>query len=165
MNTKMKVFQNMHVFAHNCSMFTQLSVKCSEREWCNILNLLCDWTMSEVTLNINYPPVKSTDDWLIKSMEQSSSWEANRSSSSQEISCIVCNLKVHYHIHKTPPLVLLWARSSWRSILILSSCICINLPSSLFASDLLTKGLFASFLSLYVLRVLPISFVLIGSPE
>jgi len=69
--------------------------------------------MSEVTLNINYPPVKSTDDWLIKSMEQSSSWEANRSSSSQEISCIVCNLKVHYHIHKTPPLVLLWARSSW----------------------------------------------------
>ena len=32
-------------------------------------------------------------------MEQSSSWEANWFSASQEILHILWNLKVHYHIH------------------------------------------------------------------
>jgi len=32
-------------------------------------------------------------------MEQSPSWEANQFSVSQEIPCILWNLKVHYHIH------------------------------------------------------------------
>jgi hypothetical protein len=35
-------------------------------------------------------------------MEQSPSWEANRSFGSQEIPCILQNLKVQYHIHKSP---------------------------------------------------------------
>ena len=35
-------------------------------------------------------------------MEQSPTWEADRSSSSREISPILCNSKVHYHIHKSP---------------------------------------------------------------
>jgi hypothetical protein len=39
---------------------------------------------------------------LTHSIEQSSSWEANRFSASQEIPCILWNPKVNYHIHKSP---------------------------------------------------------------
>ena len=36
---------------------------------------------------------------LTHSMEQTPSWEANRSLATQEIRLILCNLKVHYRIH------------------------------------------------------------------
>ena len=62
---------------------------------------------------------------LTHSMEQSSSWEANRFSASEEIPRILWKPKVRYHIHKCPSPVLSWASSiqsttphptSWRSI-------------------------------------------------
>jgi len=36
---------------------------------------------------------------------QSPSWEANNHLASQEIPCLLWNPKIHYHVHKSPPLV------------------------------------------------------------
>jgi hypothetical protein len=36
-------------------------------------------------------------------MQYSPSWESNRLTVSQEISCVLCSMKFHYRIHKSPP--------------------------------------------------------------
>ena len=75
------------------------------------------------------------------SMEQSSSWEANRCSASQEIPRILWNPKVYYRIHNSPPPVPILSNidsvhaphpTSCRSILILSFHLRLGLPSGFF---------------------------------
>ena len=80
-------------------------------------------------------------------MEQGPSWEANRFAASQEIPRILWNPKVHYRIHKCPPSVpslsqLDPVHTPTSQFLILSSHLCLGLPSGLFPSGLPTKTLY-----------------------
>ena len=38
--------------------------------------------------------------WITNSMEQNHSWEANNSSTSQKLPCILWNLRIYHHVHK-----------------------------------------------------------------
>jgi len=76
-------------------------------------------------------------------MQQSPAWEANRFSSSQEIPPFYEIPRYITAVTSARHLSLSWSRSihsmplhpnSWRSILILSSYLCLGLPSALFPS-------------------------------
>jgi len=63
----------------------------------------------------------------------SPSWEADRSSASQDVPCISWDAKVHFHNNKPPPPLLVMSHASHsnssRSILILSSHLCLGPPN------------------------------------
>ena len=89
--------------------------------------------------------------FLTYSMVQSPSWEGNWFAASQEILRISRNPKVHYRTNKLRHLSLPWASpiqsihphpTSWRSILILSTHLCLGLPSGLLPSGFPSNTLY-----------------------
>jgi hypothetical protein len=64
-----------------------------EDAWClKVKIVICDRRQND------FRTVEPTN-----TLEQSPSWESNRSSARQEIPRVVRNQKIHYHIHKCPP--------------------------------------------------------------
>ena len=83
-----------------------------------------------------------------------SPWEASWFSASQEMPCILWIPMFHYHIHNCPPPVPILSElnpvhtsTSWRSILIRSTHLCLGLPNGLFPSGFLNKNLYTPLFS------------------
>ena len=91
-------------------------------------------------------------------LEQTPSWEANKSSANQEIPYILRNPKVYYRIQKRPPPVRILGHSnlvhdpilflkSLLLLLLLSSHLLLSFPSGLLPSGQPTKSLYTLWMS------------------
>ena len=107
-------------------------------------------------------------------MQQSPSWEANLLTASQEIPQILWNPKFHYCIYKCPPRNPILSQinpgndptsHSSKSILILSSHLCLGLWNGIFPSGFPTKTLYRPLLSPHMLHAPPTSSFWIWSPK
>jgi hypothetical protein len=104
---------------------------------------------------------------IINFTEPSPSWDACSCAATQELPRILWNPKVHYRVHKSPPLVPILGHidsvETIRFILILSTHLRLGLPSGLFPPGFSTSILYAFLFSPLVLHTLLISSSLIRS--
>ena len=90
-----------------CLMYTQYNLSCRDMVNTGSRTTADVWIYTAtICLICNYVPYLLTY-FLTYFMEQSPSWEADRFSASQEIPHILWKLKVHYRIHKCPPVPIL----------------------------------------------------------
>ena len=110
------------------------------------------FTSAYLAKNLSLKPHSS----LTYSMMQSPSWEANWFAATQEIPTFHGTRRFITAFTSVRHLSLSWASpiqsiyphpTSWRSILVLSTHLCLGAPSSLFPSSFLTKTLYAPQLS------------------
>jgi hypothetical protein len=102
-------------------------------------------------VHIAWTQATHTTVWITNSRELSPSWEVASCMATQELPDILWNLKVHYHDHKSPPLVPILSQinpvhtipSYLRHTLILSTHLSLGLPNGLLPSSLPTNILYA----------------------
>jgi hypothetical protein len=88
-----------------------------------------------------------TKNKVINVMQLSASWEVNSCAATEELPNILWSPKVHYSVHKSPPLIPILSQinpiyttiSHLSSFLILSAHLCLGLPSGLFHSSFPTN--------------------------
>jgi hypothetical protein len=84
-------------------------------------------------------------------MELNPCWESTNCAATQELPSILWNSKIHYRVHKSPPMISIPSQTNpihpipsyLRSILILSTHLHLGPPSDLFPSGVSTNNLYA----------------------